>query len=71
MNRSPQSKTVTKNALFIFEMSQKCAIAGTVCKIYPMIEYFLAALAALYLTLVSESVTQWVPLYNFDTKSDF
>ena len=39
LNRSPHSKAM-KNALFVFEMSYKCAIAGTVCKIYPMTEYF-------------------------------
>ena len=43
LNRSPHSKTM-KNALFVFEMSYKCAIAGTVCKIYPMTEYFLLPL---------------------------
>ena len=40
LNRSPHSKTM-KNALFVFEMSYKCAIAGTVCKINPMTEFFL------------------------------
>ena len=43
LNRSPHSKAM-KNALFVFEMSYKCAIAGTVCKIYPMTEYFLLPL---------------------------
>ena len=33
--------------------------------------FFLAALAALYLTLVSEWVSDSLPLMNFDTNSDF
>ena len=35
------------------------------------VRFFLAALAALYLTLISQWVTGWVPLLNFNTKSDF
>ena len=47
------------------------AEADTVVSVLKVQGVFLAALAAPYLTLVSQSLSHSVPLLNFDTKSDF